>query len=58
MAEFAVAAQDLPTGYTRGDIIEVLPNGVAWGTLDGLPNIWQIYSGDPDRILISAGKVR
>jgi len=46
MAEFAVAAQDLPTGYTKGDIIDVLPNGAVWGTKDGLPNMWQIAIPD------------
>ena len=46
MAEFAIAAQDLGTGYVKGDIIEVLPNGAIWGTKDGLPNIWQVVVTD------------
>ena len=46
MAEFAVAAQDLGTGYSKGDIIDVLPNGAMWGTLDTLPNIWQVVVAD------------
>ena len=46
MAEFAVAAQDLGTGYSKGDIIDVLPNGAVWGTLDTLPNIWQVVVAD------------
>ena len=46
MAEFAIAAQDLGTGYIKGDIIDVLPNGAVWGTLDGLPNVWQVVVAD------------
>jgi len=46
MAEFAIAAQDLATGYSKGDIIDVLSNGVVWGTKDGLPNIWQVVVAD------------
>ncbi len=34
MAEFAIAAQDYDTGYKRLDIIDVLPDGAVWGTLD------------------------
>jgi hypothetical protein len=34
MAEFAIAAQDYDTGYQRLDIIDVLPDGAVWGTLD------------------------
>ena len=34
MAEFAIAAQDFGTGYKRLDIIDVLPDGAVWGTLD------------------------
>ena len=34
MAEFAVAAQDLGTGYQRFDIIDALDDGAQWGTLD------------------------
>ena len=40
MAEFAVAARDLGTGYKQGDPISVLPDGAVWGTLDTLPNVW------------------
>ncbi len=46
MAEFAVAAQDLGTGYFKGDVIDVLPNGAVWGRLDTLPNIWQVVVAD------------
>ena len=46
MAEFAVAAQNLGTGYVKGDIIDVLPDGAVWGTKDGLPNIWQVVVAD------------
>ncbi len=42
MAQFAIAAQDLPTGYSKGDIISVLPNDAQPGTLDTLPNIWWV----------------
>lgn len=34
VAEFAVAAQDYDTGYQRLDILSVVPDGFAWGTLD------------------------
>lgn len=34
MAEFAIAAEDLGTGYRRLDIIEALDDGAVWGTLD------------------------
>lgn len=43
MAEFAVAAYDLPSGFMKGDIIEVLPNGAVWGKLDGLPKVWKVF---------------
>ncbi len=42
MAEIAVAARDLDTGYKKGDPISVLPDGWEWGTADTLPNIWKI----------------
>jgi len=40
MAEFAIAAQDLGTGYKQGDVIAVLDDAAVWGTDDTLPNIW------------------
>lgn len=46
MAEIAVAAQDLPTGYKKGDPISVLPFGADRGILDTLPNIWWINIPD------------
>ena len=52
MAELAFAARDLDTGYKKGDLISVLPDGWEWGTLDTLPNIWQIaISGIPTSLI-------
>ena len=42
MAEFLIAAQDMPTGYKRGDPIAVKPDGWGWGRREGLPNFWVI----------------
>ena len=52
MAEMAFAAHDLGTGYEKGDLISVLPDGWEWGTLDGLPNIWQIAITDLPTIFV------
>ena len=52
MAEILVAARDLDTGYKKGDLISVLPDGWEWGTLDTLPNVWQIaISGVPTALV-------
>ena len=42
MAEFLVAAQDLPSGYSKGDPITVQDDGWVWGGSERLPNFWQI----------------
>ena len=42
MAEFLVAARDLPSGYMRGDPIVVKDDDHVWGGEEGLPNFWQI----------------
>ena len=52
MAEILVAARDLDTGYKKGDLITVLPDGWTWGTLDTIPNNWQIaMSGVPTSLV-------
>ena len=52
MAELAFAARDLDTGYKKGDLISVLPDGWEWGTLDTLPNVWQVaMSGVPTSLV-------
>ncbi len=54
MAELLVAARDLDTGYKKGDPITVLPDGWSWGTLDTLPNNWQVViAGLPTQIVLS-----
>ncbi len=58
MAEFAVAAQDLPTGYVKGDIIDVLPNGAVWGTRDESdPRLWIVVVADIPYALAKAHMV-
>ena len=53
MADIAVAARDLDTGYEKGDLISILPDGWEWGTLDTLPNIWKIsISGLPTAAIL------
>lgn len=48
MAEFLIAAQDLPSGYKKGDPVTVQDDGWSWGTAEGLPQFWQIaVSGLP-----------
>ncbi len=42
MAEFLVAARDLPSGYRRGDPVVAVANGHEWGREEGLPNFWLI----------------
>ena len=52
MAEILVAARDLDTGYKKGDPISVLPDGQEWGTLDTLPDFWQVaISGVPTALV-------
>ncbi len=40
MAEFLVAARDLPTGYKQGDPITAQADGHTWGNAETLPNFW------------------
>ncbi len=54
MAQFAIAAQDLPTGYSKGDIISVIPNDALPGILDTLPNIWWVTVPDIPWVLARA----
>lgn len=50
--EMAFAARDLATGYSKGDLISVLPDGWEWGRFDALPNIWQVaLSGVPTSLV-------
>ncbi len=52
MAEILVAARDLDSGYKKGDPISVLPDGWGWGTLDTLPDFWQVaISGVPTALV-------
>lgn len=52
MAEFLVAAGDLPTNYSQGDPIVVKPNGWSWGSAEGLPDFWRIVVSDLDHTLV------
>ncbi len=53
MVEILVAARDLDTGYTKGDLLTILPGGWVWGTKDTLPNNWQIaISGVPTALVL------
>jgi hypothetical protein len=48
MAEILFAAQDLPSGYLKGDPIAAQDDGWVWGSAETLPNFWQIaVSGLP-----------
>ncbi len=38
MCELLVAAQDLESGYLRGDVITIQADGHGWGNEEGLPN--------------------
>ena len=42
MAEFLIAAQNMPSGYKRGDPIVVKPDDWIWGRAEGLPNFWVV----------------
>ena len=42
MAVFLVAARDLPSGYSKGDPVAVLPDDHVFGGSEGLPDFWQI----------------
>lgn len=52
MARFTVAAQDLSSGYLRGDPIGLLPDGWDWGTADTLPNVWRVTISNLPTVLI------
>jgi len=52
VAELLVAAQDLPSGYKKGDLIVVKPDGWTWGLAEGLPTFWQVtVSGVPSSLI-------
>jgi hypothetical protein len=46
VARFLVAGLDLPTGYSKGDIVTVRRNGAPWGRREGLPKFWHVDVAD------------
>ena len=45
-AKILIAAQDLPSGYAKGDIVSVLPDGGEFGNKEALPSFIRLTVSD------------